>query len=148
MSAPFTVRKMRWADLDRILEIERASFGADAYDRKLFADCLHTPEDLFLTAGRGRKVWGYLMGCSRGRRAELVSIAVDPAARGEGAASALIESALRRWKRRRIERVSLTVKTSNRQAETCYLKYGFRRVRRVCRYYEDGSDGWRMARNM
>jgi ribosomal protein S18 acetylase RimI-like enzyme len=40
------------------------------------------------------------------------------------------------------------VKTANRQAETCYLKYGFRRVRRVRRYYEDGSDGWLMARNM
>jgi ribosomal-protein-alanine N-acetyltransferase len=78
----------------------------------------------------------------------LVSIAVDPAARGEGAASALMESALRRWKRRRIDRLSLMVKTANRQAETCYLKYGFRRVRRVRRYYEDGSDGWLMARNM
>ena len=148
MPEPFTVRKLRWRDLDRVLEIERASFGADAYDRKLFADCLRAREDLFLAVERGRIVWGYLMGCARGKRAELVSIAVDPAARGEGAASALMESALRRWKRRRIDRLSLMVKTANRQAETCYLKYGFRRVRRVRRYYEDGSDGWLMARNM
>jgi ribosomal-protein-alanine N-acetyltransferase len=86
------------------------------------------------------------MARARGARAELVSIAVDPAARGQGAASALIESALRRLKRRRIERLSLMVKTSNREAGACYEKYGFRRVRRAPRYYEDGSDGWVMSR--
>jgi ribosomal-protein-alanine N-acetyltransferase len=148
MPAPFTIRKLRLADLDRILEIERASFGADAYDRKLFADYLRTCGDLFLAVERGRKVWGYLIACTRGERAELVSVAVDPAARGKGAASALMQSALRRLRRRGVARFSLMVKTANREAEACYVKYGFRRVRRVRRYYEDGSDGWLMARNL
>jgi ribosomal-protein-alanine N-acetyltransferase len=146
MPAPFTVRKMRWKDLGRILEIERASFGPDAYDRNLFADRLRSSRDLFLAAERGRRVCGYLMACVRGTRAELVSIAVDPPARGQGAASALIESALRRLKRRRVARFSLIVKTSNREAQACYVKYGFRRLRRVPRYYEDASDGWLMTR--
>jgi len=43
MPAPFTVRKLRLRDLDRILEIECASFGEDAYDRNLFADHLPCP---------------------------------------------------------------------------------------------------------
>lgn len=148
MPVPFTIRKLRLADLDRILEIERASFGPDAYDRKLFANYLHTCGDLFFAVERGRKLWGYLIACARGERAELVSVAVDPAARGKGAASALMERALRRLKRRGIARFSLMVKTANREAEACYVKYGFRRVRRVRRYYEDGSDAWLMARNL
>ena len=148
MPALFTVRKLRLKDLDRVLVIERASFGADAYDRKLFADYLHTCGDLFLAVESGREVCGYLIACARGERAELVSIAVDPAARGQGAASALMESALRRLNRRRAARLSLMVKTANREAEACYLKYGFRKVRRVRGYYEDGSDGWLMARNL
>ena len=148
MPAPFTVRKLRLRDLDRILEIECASFGADAYDRNLFADHLRARGGLFLAVERGRRVCGYLMASARGERAELVSIAVDPRARGQGAASALIESALRRLKRRRAARLSLMVKASNLPAEAFYMKYGFRRVRRVRRYYEDASDGWLMTKEL
>ena len=148
MMGGFTVWKLRWKDMDRILEIERASFGADAYDRNLFADHLRRDGNLFLAAARGREVCGYLMASTRGERAELVSIAVDPAARGQGSASALMESALRRLRRRRIVRLTLMVKGSNREAQACYVKYGFAKVRRAPRYYEDGSDGWVMARTL
>ena len=98
-------------DLERIGEIERASFGAEAYDRKLFAYYMEKCGGLFLVAApppyrRGKappreKLCGYLIACSRGVRAgasaELVSVAVEPAARGRGAASALLESLLRRF---------------------------------------------------
>jgi ribosomal protein S18 acetylase RimI-like enzyme len=57
-----------------------------------------------------------------------------------------MESALRRLRRRGIVRLSLMVKISNREAEAFYAKYGFRKVRRVRRYYEDHSDGWLMSR--
>jgi len=60
----------------------------------------------------------------------------------------LIESALRRLKRRRAARLSLMVKASNLPAEAFYMKYGFRRVRRVRRYYEDASDGWLMTKEL
>ena len=145
---PFTVRKLRWKDLDRILEIERASFGADAYDRNLFAACLRAPSGLFLAVERARNVCGYLMASTRGVRAELVSIAVDPPSRGQGAASVLMDSALRRLRRRGVARLSLMVKISNREAQAFYAKYAFRKVRRVRRYYEDAADGWLMARTL
>jgi ribosomal-protein-alanine acetyltransferase len=135
-------------DLDRIMEIERASFGADAYDRNLFAEFLDTCGDLFLTVERSGRIRGYLIACWRGRRAEVASVAVDPACRGRGAASALMESALRRLRLRRVARLVLMVKPTNHQARAFYEKYGFQEVRRVRRYYEDGSDGWLMARNV
>jgi ribosomal protein S18 acetylase RimI-like enzyme len=93
---PHTVRRLRLADLNRIMEIERASFGDEAYDRDLFVEFFRTCGELFLVAEHDRKVQGYMVTCIRGERAELVSVAVDPAARGRGAASALIESTLRR----------------------------------------------------
>ena len=144
----FTVRQLRWKDLDRILEIERASFGADAYDRNLFAACLRARGGLFLAVERAPQVCGYLMAEVRGVRAELVSIAVDPPSRGQGAASVLMESALRRLRRRGATRLSLMVKVSNREAGAFYEKYAFRKVRRVRRYYEDAADGWLMGRTL
>ena len=146
----YSIRRSRLADLDRIMEIERASFGPDAYDRNLFAEYTRKCGELFLVAERGRKVWGYVLTCPRAGafrdRAELVSLAVDPAMRGRGVATALMESTLRRLRLRGFSRFGLMVKVTNERARAFYEKHGFNKVRRVRRYYEDGEDGWLMAR--
>jgi len=146
MSTPLEIRKFRLADLDRIDEIEKASFGKHAYDRNLFAEFFHKCGDLFLVGERRSIVCGYMLTCVRGERAEVVSIAVDPKFRGKGAASALMDSTLRRLRRRSVSRVVLMVKMTNRPARRFYEKYDFRKVRLTPRYYEDGSDGILMAR--
>jgi ribosomal protein S18 acetylase RimI-like enzyme len=53
MDGKLTVRPVRQADLDRILEIEVASFGPDAYDRNLFAEYARKCGGLFLVAEWG-----------------------------------------------------------------------------------------------
>jgi len=137
-----SVRPVKIADLDPILVLERASFGRDAYDRNLFAELTRKCGDLFLVANKGKKVLGYAVTCIRGTRAELVSIAADPRHRGRGVASALMDSTLRRLRRRKVTRFVLMVKVSNCAAVAFYEKYGFRRLRRVPGYYEDASDGF------
>jgi ribosomal-protein-alanine acetyltransferase len=139
---------MRQRDLDGILRVEQASFGSDAYDRKLFAEYSHTSEGLFLVAESGGRVRGYSLTQASGERAELVSIAVDPPARGKGAASALLRSTIRRLRRRKIERLSLMVRLTNTVARAFYEKYGFTKVRIVRGYYEDGGDGCVMRRTL
>ena len=146
MKTPYSVRRLRAADLDRIQEIEHASFGQDAYDRNLFAEFYHNCGDLFLAVERNALVCGYMITCVRGEQAELVSVAVDPAARGTGAASVLLASTLRRLRWRRVARIRLMVKVTNRPARAFYEKYGFHKVKIVRRYYEDGADGLLMAR--
>ena len=150
MPKRFSVRPLRRSDLDCILEIEHLSFGKDAYDRNLFAEFFHKCGDLFLVVEWDRKVRGYMLTCIRGQgasgSAELVSVAVDPAVRGKGAASALMESTLRRLRLRGIGRLGLMVRVTNQEARAFYQKYGFRKVRTVRGYYEDGGDGWLMAR--
>lgn len=142
------IRHFRPGDMDRIAAIESASFGNDAYDRNLFAAFFHNCGDLFLVALRRGVVCGYIITCLRGDRAEIVSIAVHPASRGRGVASALLESTLRRLRRRRAARVVLMVKAGNAPARRFYEKYRFEKVRLVRRYYEDASDGILMARQI
>ena len=140
------VRKIRLADLDRIQQIEDASFGEHAYDRNLIAELYRKCGDLFLVAERRSGVCGYIVTCIRGDRAEIVSIAVDPASRGKGAASALMDSTLRRLRRRKVARLVLIVKLTNAPARRFYERYHFHKVRIVRGYYEDGSDGLLMSR--
>jgi ribosomal-protein-alanine N-acetyltransferase len=78
--------------------------------------------------------------------AELVSVAVDPPRRGKGIATALMDSTLRRLRRRGVARFRLMVKVTNRAAIAFYERYGFTRSRIVRKYYEDGADGWLMVR--
>jgi ribosomal-protein-alanine N-acetyltransferase len=152
MQKRFAIRRVRQRDLDRILEIEAASFGADAYDRNLFAEYTRKCGGLFLVAEWGTKVCAYsitaLSPGGTGKRAELISVAVDPACLGKGAASALMDSTLRRLRRRGITRFGLMVKVTNLRALSLYKKFGFRKLRRVARYYEDGGDGLSLAKDL
>jgi ribosomal-protein-alanine N-acetyltransferase len=150
MSTAISIRRIRSSDMDFILTIEQASFGEDAYDRNLFAEFHHKCGDLFLVAVRGRKVCGYMVTCTGGQRAadraELISVAVHPKLRGKGIASALMDSTVRRLRRRKVVQFRLMVKVTNRTAVAFYEKYGFARKRIVRRYYEDGVDGILMAK--
>jgi ribosomal-protein-alanine N-acetyltransferase len=160
METRFAVRRVRLRDLDRILEIEAACFGPDAYDRNLFAEYAHTCGGLFLVAHRGTKLCAYSIAAisprniarnvarNMGDRAELVSVAVDPAFFGKGAASALMDSTLRRLRRRGATRLGLMVKVANHRARAFYAKYGFRMLRRAAGYYEDGSDGLSLTKDL
>jgi ribosomal-protein-alanine N-acetyltransferase len=140
------IRPAGEADLDAILLVEHASFGKDAYDRKLFAEYCHRCGELFLVVEVGHRICGYSLTCIRGDRAELVSIATLPASRGTGMASALLDSTLRRLRRREVAQFSLMVRVTNLHAIRFYEKYRFTKVRRVPRYYEDGADGILMRR--
>jgi ribosomal-protein-alanine N-acetyltransferase len=148
MEKRFTIRRARALDVPRILEIEIASFGPDAYDRNLFAEYTRTCGELFLVALRGTQVVGYAITCLCRDRADLISVAVHPKVLGKGAAQALMDSILRRLKRRGVDRIVLTVKVTNVRARTFYERYGFRKLRRAPRYYEDGADGLIMVKNL
>ena len=151
MPTHYTVRRFKPADMDRVLEIERASFGKDAYDRKLFAEYGRKCGGLFLLAEGSRTVDGYSIACVSGKYSNLLklgtsvasleSIAVDPRARGKGAASSLLKSTVRRLKLQGVGRLTLMFRRSNAVALRFYERRGFTAVRRAPGYYEDGGEG-------
>ena len=157
MPSPCRIRPFRMADLDRVLEMEHLGFGKDAYSRNLFAELHARRGNLFLVAvevpkaaqaSGPVKICGYIVTSVKGPRAELISITVDPAERGKGIASALLQSTRRRLLLRGVSRFCLMVKCGNVPAIRLYERFGFRRLRRSPKYYEDGSDGWIMAASL
>jgi ribosomal-protein-alanine N-acetyltransferase len=81
-------------------------------------------------------------------RPEIVSIAVQPAQRRKGAARLLLESTTRRLRRRQARRLNLMVRVRNRAALKFYVKHGFLKIRVVHQYYDDGTDGFLMSKNL
>ena len=142
MDQAYSVRRARPSDLPRILAIERAGFGRWAWDRNLFAEYTRTCGEFFLVTLAGGKVMGYSIACLARGAASLESIAVAPAAKGKGAADALLGSLVRRLRRRGVSRLALMVKVTNHRALAFYEKHGFRRIRRIPQYYEDRADAF------
>ncbi len=135
------VRPFARRDLRRVVEIERASFGRDAWPSKLFLEYWRNAPKLFLIAKDDRKVAGYSITRADWRGAELESIAVDPRYRGRGIAQALLQATIAGLGSGALR---LMVSTANEPALRFYLRFGFIRVRKVANYYGARRDAWRM----
>jgi ribosomal-protein-alanine N-acetyltransferase len=136
------VRPFERRHLARIVQIERASFGKDAWPAELFAEYWRQSPKLFLIARQGRPIAGYSITRTNWRGAELESIAVDPRYRGRGIAQALVDATVAQLGAGALR---LMVSTSNAPALRFYRQYGFVRTRLVKRYYGAGRDAWRMC---
>ncbi len=142
MASGVTVREFTHRSLGRVVEIERASFGKDAWPAEWFVEYWRENPELFLVARLSRRVVGYSITRMNWRGAELESIAVDPRFRGRGVAQALLDATVARLKG--VGALRLMVSTANTPALRFYRQYGFVRTRLVKGYYGAGRDAWRM----
>jgi ribosomal-protein-alanine N-acetyltransferase len=131
-----------------VLEIERSSFGRDAYPRDLFLELHRDCGPLFFVAKRARRIVGYAVTCEAGSAAEIVSIAVDSAHRQTGVATALLRHTMERLKRSGVRSLALMVRVANHEAIRLYERLGFCAAGSIPRYYEDRSDGLLMRREL
>jgi ribosomal-protein-alanine N-acetyltransferase len=141
---PVTVRSLGFSDLPQVIAIERRAF-ATPWSLSMFVLELSKPSGVCLAAVAERRVRGYLI-CARYADVwHLMNIAVDPARRREGIASALLEEMLARGGRE--QAFTLEVRPSNGGAIALYERFGFRSAGTRRRYYSDtGEDAvimWR-----
>jgi ribosomal-protein-alanine N-acetyltransferase len=158
-TSPVTIRTLGYSHLPQVIAIERRAFPTP-WSLAMFVLELSKPSGVCLAAfaadrdgeagaGRGRaeRVVGYLI-CSRYADVwHLMNIAVDPALRRRGIASALLEQMLERAGPD--ESYTLEVRPSNAVAIALYERFGFRPAGTRRRYYQDtGEDAvimWRTA---
>ncbi len=133
------VRPFARRNLGRIVEIERVSFGKDAWPAESFIEYWRQSPELFLVARQGRRIAGYSIARVNWRGAELESIAVDPRYRGRGIARALLDATVARLRSQSMGVLRLMVSTANAPALRFYREYGFVRTRLVKRYYGAGA---------
>jgi [ribosomal protein S18]-alanine N-acetyltransferase len=145
LSRTIQIVRFRPAHLPGVLEIEGASFPAEAYPRELFLELARDCGELFFVARCCGRIAGYAVSCAGPRGGEIVSIAVHAAWRRRGVARALMTRTLRTLRHMEVRQVRLMVRPANTAAIRFYQTFGFRRVRLVRGYYEDGGDGVRMA---
>jgi ribosomal-protein-alanine N-acetyltransferase len=89
-----------------------------------------------------------LLGRVAAGEAEILTLAVAPAARRQGIATALLDAARAQGKARGAAALFLEVSVANHPALELYRRFGFAAVGRRRRYYADSSDALVLRMNI
>ena len=139
------VRAALPADIDAIADLEVDNLGADAWSEGLIAEGVtgNLPTIHYLVAEAdtpdGPVVVGHVAASIVADIAELQRIAVDPAHRRTGLASALLQAVVDTARAEGADRLLLEVREDNAGALAFYAARDFVEVDRRRRYYRDGA---------
>ena len=138
-SAP--VRAATDADVEAVMAIERASFPTDAWTESAMRGAFAEGDAFVAEDARGVVGYAAVLAPQGGGDADVLTIAVAEAARGEGTGAALLQRMVETAAARRAHRVFLEVRADNPVAQHLYASRGFAPVGRRRRYYQpDGVD--------
>ena len=142
------VREAKEEDLRSVLDIEYKCFP-DPYPLSLLHRLHSMHRDTFLVAENDGRVVGYVIGAIRWHNtAHILAIGVDPAFRGRGVGSTLMDEIIKRFQCKGAKVVRLEVRKSNLPAQNFYRKLGFVDRFEVPFYYEDGESAITMERSL
>ena len=130
------------ADLDQVMEIEEVSFPTP-WPRKAFIDEFSTEWSHLYAAKDTRRdrLLGYCNYWVVQEDAHLLNLAVAPAARRKGVASALLRFAMDHAHRLGARYIHLEVRRNNEPAKALYKSMGFKMIGVRKRYYaREGED--------
>lgn len=136
-SAP-DIRRLTYADLPQVIALERRAFPTP-WSLAMFVLELSKPGGVCLAARHDGGLVGYLI-CSRYDTVwHIMNVAVDPARRRVGVATALLQELFERVGDDNA-RFTLEVRTSNAAAISLYERFGFRTAGTRRRYYQDNGE--------
>ncbi len=125
------------AHADALAAIHATAFGAaEAWSSAVFDSQLAQPGCFALIDPAG----GLVLARVTADEAEILTLAVTPAARRRGIGMALVRGAMDRAAASGAAAMFLEVASANRPARTLYDRCGFVRVGRRARYYPGGGD--------
>ena len=140
MTSVLEIRRLSYSDLPQVIAVERRAFPTP-WSLAMFVLELSKPSGVCLAAAQDGTIVGHLI-CSRYDTVwHLMNIAVDPAVRRQGIASALLNALLER-----IDdgsgscQLTLEVRPTNRPAIQLYERFGFRSAGTRPRYYQDNGE--------
>ena len=145
------IRGLRWCneDMQQLLEIERLSFNEfDAYTLQDFKRWFTYNPDLCLVGEVQGKIAGYVMTRIIPVHADLASMAVHPAYKRKGIASALLKETEARVLAYGVSAITLEVRRTNAAGMAFWGSMGFTPFGIQPGFYEDGEEAILMRKEI
>ena len=140
------IRRAELEDLDSLVSLEARCFEGDRLDKGNLRWTLTRPTALCLVEEQEGRVRGYVLLRSREEFVRILSLAVDPDARRQGVARALLKEAEKRVRERGGKELVLELREDNAAARALYESLGFKQTGTLLGYYHDRSDARRMQK--
>ena len=128
------IRRMRTADLPRVMLIELSTFTMP-WSEATFRGLLRRKDSDLLVADYNGDIAGYAVFWAVMDQGELGNVAVDEDHRGKGIGSELILAVMECAHERGVREIFLEVRKSNVRAQDLYKTFGFSEVGRRKNYY-------------
>jgi ribosomal-protein-alanine N-acetyltransferase len=141
---------MTRADLPVVMEVERATFPADAWSEAMMRGELNDQPRTrhYVVAEVDDTIVGYAGLAVAADQADIQTIAVLEEHRRSGIGAALMDALLSEAVRRGASSVFLEVRADNPPAQAMYERFGFERFGVRRRYYDDGTDAITMVKDL
>ncbi len=145
-----TLRGMKVADLAAVMELERATFPADAWsERMMLGELADQPRTRhYIVAERDGKIVGYAGLAVAADQGDVQTIAVLAEHRRAGVGALMLNELLDEAVRRGASAVFLEVRADNAPAQAMYERFGFQQLGLRRGYYDDGTDAITMVRKL
>lgn len=140
------VRCFSLTDLNRIMEIEHASFTIDSFSEDIFMSWYHKCPYLFIVAEISGVVVGYMITCIAHTKGYVASIAVDPAYRHKSVGKTLVYFTFNHLKMSGVKIIELEVRSTNIESIRFWENLGFFPLRTISNFYHDGTDALKMRK--
>lgn len=144
-SSGLSLRPMKPGDMDAVLAIE-VRCHSHPWTAEHFAGELANPHSRLVVMRCEGQPAAFICYWLLGGELSILNVAVDPAFRRRGLASALMRHALAEGALAGTERALLEVRRGNPGAIALYRRFGFTTVGERRRYYADGEDALVMVR--
>ena len=134
----YQIRIASEADLEKIMHIEKACFGNDAWSKSNMKSELLAPHTTYVVAEESDSLIGYagLSKLASSTSSDIQTIAVSESHRGLGVGRKLIESLLDFARKQNAKEVFLEVREDMPTPQKLYLSLGFTAIDRRENYYQ------------
>ena len=133
------IQFMNESHVAQVAELEKLCFSAPWSENSIRYE-LTNPLSLWLVAVDGEKLLGYIGSQTVMDEADMMNVAVDPAARRRGIALRLVQALVQALAAKQVRALTLEVRAGNEPAKALYEQLGFLQVGRRPNYYRNPKE--------
>ena len=143
------LREFSLSDLTQVMEIEKASFPKSrAYPKSYFEKYYQKYPQGFVVTENQEEIAGYAIGQLENGVGKIISLAVSPLRRQKGTGTLLAKFLIEHFKKKGAKEVSLHARIENEEGISFYRNLGFKIIKTVKNYYQNGDDAYLMIKEI